>query len=772
MEGQDRRTEIAELRQWIDWLAWRVGELERQEAATYSPVPPAAAQTATAQPAPEPAQPPEFQPVAPYPLTPQPMAPPVAAQPVAAQPVAAQPVPAQPVAAQPATGHWNLPHPGAHPGAHGPGPRQPRKPFSLEDLLSPERLAWAGGAMLVTGIAFLVSWGIHKGWITPTMRIAGAAVACLLLAGGALTLRRRGDEGAVPHAIAAVSIAGLFATLIAASVRYDMIESVPISLALASAIAGGGVYLSLVWNSQTLGGLAFAGAILAPALIDAPIDLETVAFVMIAYAAAMTLSAVRGWQWTGTAAIVLAVLIVPARLRDAEPLAAQLVTWSSLWAITQIGAFARVESETGKVIYTMTLFVSTAAFAGIGADLIEDLNTDVAHGWVAALAVAHAAMALAGARLRRIPELDWILAAILATIAAALIVSGVALVATWCALAAGIAWQTHASRPEKVRVLARIGATLLLLLAATKVVDATISDSMLDGTFETLTTDEILAVSGALASIFASALIWLWRERSEPEDVIGPALIPLVAATWAPAWAAAIMLEGAPLVCALVALGVLWQTAGRRAFGLGGAIASVAMLSVAATHVLVHEAVPYEMLVEGVDDFLAAAITLCVLALGCLAHVLRTGRTEKVTAVSLAALALVYLGSGAIIALFPPDVVNVGVEFEELVPGSGQTGQALLSAYWALVAFIAVIAGLRLRVKEIRIAGLSLLVIAILKILLFDLANLEAAYRTISFIVTGAVLLAAAFAFQRLRRDDEPPNAGGGVSEPTIETGS
>ena len=575
MDGRDRRTEIAELRQWIDWLAWRVGELERQEAAA-QPVPPVPARPGPAQPVP--AIQPQPQPAPAAQPAPQPYAQPTYAQPT----YAPQPAPAHP--------HWHVPHPGAQ--------RPPRKPFSLEDLLSPERLAWAGGAMLVAGIAFLVSWGIHQGWITPTMRIAGAAVACVLLAGGALILRRRGDEGAVPHAMAAVSIAGLFATLTAASVRYDMFDSTAIELALATLIAGGGVYLSLVWNSQPLSGLAFAGAMLATQLVDAPTSVESLAFVLIAYAAAMGLSAARGWQWTGSVAIVLAVLIVPARLSEEGSLAVQLVAWSSLWAITQLGAFARVEDEVGKVFYAITLFISTAAFAGIGADIIADSNVDVAHGWVAALAAAHAAMALAGARLRRIPEFDWILAAALATIAAALIVSGVALVATWCALAAGIAWQTHESRPETARILARIGATLLLLLAVMKVIDATEAESMLGGSFESLTTDEILAVSGALTSILAASLIWLWREQPVRGVVAGPALVPLAVATWAPAWAAAIMVEGEWLVIALVGLAVIWQTAGRKAFGVGGGLASVVLLATAMFHMLIYEAPPREMLVE------------------------------------------------------------------------------------------------------------------------------------------------------------------------------
>lgn len=756
MEVNDRRTEIAELRQWIDWLSWRVGELERNEAAAQPP--------------------PTAYPVAPQPIAPQPAAAqPVAAQPLAAQPVAAQPVATAPVATQP---HWPHHHPAA-----GAPPRAPRKPLTLEDLLSPERLAWAGGAMLIAGIAFLVSWGIHNGWITPTMRIVGAAVACLALAGGGLLLRRRGDEGVVPHAMAAVSIAGLFATFVAASVRYDMFDPIPVGLALAAVITGIGVQLSSAWNSQLLGGLALSGSILAPSMIDAPTGFESVAFALVAFVAAMVLCAIRGWQWTGTVAIFLAVLVIPARASEIDSLAAQLAIWSVAWAGTQIGAFARVENETGKVVYAIALFISTAAFAGIGADVIEDVDVDVAHGWVAALAVAHTALALAGARLRRIAEFDWIIAAVLATIAAALIISGVALVATWCALAAAIAWQTHDSRPERARILARVGAGLLLALATMKVIDKTEADTLLQESFSTLTANEMLALTGALGSIFAASLLWMWRERpsraldgeahvasdaastpsaaaaSTPSATAAPAtpgaeLIPLAAAIWAPAWLVTVLLDGPAVVCAIVALAFVWQTAGRRTFGGSGAIASVVLLTAAALHTLIHEAPPYEMLIAGIDDLTGAAIVLVALAIGCAAHALGTARGEKTAAYSLAALALVYLGSGTIIWAFPPDFIE-GFHNDTLVEGSGQTGQALLSAFWALIAFVAVIIGLRLRIKEIRIVGLSLLIVAVLKILLFDLANLEAAYRTISFIVTGAVLLAAAFAFQRLSRDDD-----------------
>jgi len=50
-----------------------------------------------------------------------------------------------------------------------------------------------------------------------------------------------------------------------------------------------------------------------------------------------------------------------------------------------------------------------------------------------------------------------------------------------------------------------------------------------------------------------------------------------------------------------------------------------------------------------------------------------------------------------------------------------------------------------------RTAALALLLVAVAKVFLFDLATLTAGYRVVSFIVLGLLLLAGAFAYQRLR---------------------
>ena len=106
-----------------------------------------------------------------------------------------------------------------------------------------------------------------------------------------------------------------------------------------------------------------------------------------------------------------------------------------------------------------------------------------------------------------------------------------------------------------------------------------------------------------------------------------------------------------------------------------------------------------------------------------------------------AATALVYAGSVAI--------VDLATRGEPVEPG--QTPQVLLSAFWSVLGLGALVYGLVRDDRRLRIAGLALLGVAVVKVFVYDLAALESIYRVLSFIALGLLLLAAAFAYQRMR---------------------
>ena len=60
------------------------------------------------------------------------------------------------------------------------------------------------------------------------------------------------------------------------------------------------------------------------------------------------------------------------------------------------------------------------------------------------------------------------------------------------------------------------------------------------------------------------------------------------------------------------------------------------------------------------------------------------------------------------------------------------------------------------RRRALRLGGLGLLTLAVVKIFFVDLANLESIWRVASFLAVGLLLLAGAFAYQRVSRTVDP----------------
>jgi uncharacterized membrane protein len=178
-------------------------------------------------------------------------------------------------------------------------------------------------------------------------------------------------------------------------------------------------------------------------------------------------------------------------------------------------------------------------------------------------------------------------------------------------------------------------------------------------------------------------------------------------------------------------------------------IGTVAFLTLAGGHILAIEAPP-ESLYRGVDDLAEAAIALLAFAVAALVSARFVPEETTVGALgrlrpllqAATAVALVYLGSVAIVDL---------TREAETAAEPGQTPQVLLSAFWALVGFGSLLFGLLRDDRRFRIAGFALLTAAIAKVFLFDLSTLESIYRVLSFIALGLLLLAAAFAYQRIR---------------------
>jgi uncharacterized membrane protein len=112
-------------------------------------------------------------------------------------------------------------------------------------------------------------------------------------------------------------------------------------------------------------------------------------------------------------------------------------------------------------------------------------------------------------------------------------------------------------------------------------------------------------------------------------------------------------------------------------------------------------------------------------------------------------------------------LLSVGVvdEFQGRVGGATsiedlqKQAQVALSILWAILGGGTFVTGVVRGVAAARIFGLSLLALTTTKVFLYDLASLDAAYRVLSFIGLGILLLVSAYVYQRMRP------GGGGVSQ-------
>ena len=92
----------------------------------------------------------------------------------------------------------------------------------------------------------------------------------------------------------------------------------------------------------------------------------------------------------------------------------------------------------------------------------------------------------------------------------------------------------------------------------------------------------------------------------------------------------------------------------------------------------------------------------------------------------------------------------------------------LMCIAWALFAFVLLLVGIRRRSRIVRYASLGLLGVALLKLFLHDLANLNHLYRIGAFAAVAVIAIVASFLSQRfLTTDDRPTES---ASAPADET--
>jgi len=88
---------------------------------------------------------------------------------------------------------------------------------------------------------------------------------------------------------------------------------------------------------------------------------------------------------------------------------------------------------------------------------------------------------------------------------------------------------------------------------------------------------------------------------------------------------------------------------------------------------------------------------------------------------------------------------------EEKISKLENKSSIALSIFWIIYSIILLAVGIVGKYKSVRLGGLMLLLLAILKLFFVDLWSLGTLYRIISSISLGIVLLAISFVYQKYR---------------------
>ena len=191
-------------------------------------------------------------------------------------------------------------------------------------------------------------------------------------------------------------------------------------------------------------------------------------------------------------------------------------------------------------------------------------------------------------------------------------------------------------------------------------------------------------------------------------------------------------------------------TYGHAALGALGVLALLALFEAPPDRLVVQSlgVEPHPFMISEATLVLGSLVLALVVVTA--ARTIRPARLADALAASAGVVAL-YLLSVGVVDVFAVDAFGVGYRDLARVDELAKEAQVALSVLWTFVGVVVLGIGLVLGRANLRLAGLVVLGLATAKVFLVDLASLDVAYRVITLIVLGLLLVASAYAWTRLR---------------------
>ncbi len=669
-------------------------------------------------------------------------------------------------------------------------PARPREAIPWELILGGNWLVRVGILAVIIGVAFFLKLAFDNQWIDETERVVMGVVGGVGLLGLAEYLRMRYPT--YSQALSGGGVAVLYVSIFAAFSFYGLIGLYPAvgALFLISVTAAA---LALRYDSTALAVIGILGAFAAPFILGATEagateavtatasegGLQVMVYVVIVDAGVLALSTVRNWRWFTFLALLGSLASFGIWYADSGGQVSLAAAQGSLTAVFLIfvGAttlFHVVRRRAPQPLDHALMVINAAAYFGISYGLMWSELREWMGGFTLLLALFY--MGLAYAVSRRGKEQSYLsymalsIALVLLTVAAPVQLGSPWVSVAWAAEGAALVWLSFALRMPLLRLFGAAASAIFvvwLLLADTLNALTSYPDPpyyvevvrvFLEVDAGEVRGYELLtAYAVGIAATFLAA--WLLRRNesrlTDKEKDLFPAFLSagVVLLTVAvPVHVEIARIEGAWVAAAwaVESLALVWLSARLGihelgALGVGVLVVMTLRLIIFDTLVDLDEfrfALNYRMMA-----FASGIAVLYVVALQAASgrwRVLPPDRRELVPGLLITANFLtLWILSAEWIAVVDSGLVNVTGDAAFYAKSLG------LSLTWGVYASAALALGIVRRLRMVRLAGLGLLAIPVLKLFLLDSFALEQGYRVAAFLSLGAIMLVGGFLYQR-----------------------
>ena len=662
---------------------------------------------------------------------------------------------------------------------------EPSQAVDWEQVIGGNWLARVGVLALILGVAFFLKLAFDNDWIGPTGRVALGAVGGLAMMGAGEFWQKRYPGYA--RALSGGGVGLLYLSTYAAFAIFDLIDIYPavVLLLIESVVSA---VLALRYESNALAIIGVAGAFCAPFVLGAS-DLEgrassssdgagydLIAYVLAVDVGVLVLSTFRRWYWFRLTALLASLAsygIWYIEFGDAAgALGAEIALTCIFLVFVGVTTFFHLIWVRGPRTLDLSLmtFNATAYFA-ISYALLFNEYRDWMGGFSLAIAVFYLGMAYIA--LRRSPEnarlslFAFGIGVIFLTIAIPVQLDDMAWTTVgWATQGTVLIWLSF---PMKSHAPRFFGYGLFVLVAVKLLsFDTLISVSDDDPVLNV----RFLAFSMSIAALYLCSFA-IWRSADQLTALerrawsVYPILV--IAANFLTLWifTAEVMdffdqrlvtVGWAIYSALLVWISFMLKFHSIRFFAYG--VFALTALK------LLYEDTPVEALThDPVLNLRVLAFSVSIVALSFSAFLIWKSPQRLTTyerdswAVYPIMIGLANFWTIWILTAEVLDYFNHNIATVRFMEGSRAEIQAMenaqnlsLTVLWAVYALVLLAVGIIGKLRAVRLAGLALLTIPVAKVFVYDVFQLEQAYRVAAFIGLGALLLIGGYLYQRFGR--------------------